>query len=781
MRADRRLLAAVACVAASVLSLEIVLTRIFSVTTQYHFAFLSVSLALFGLSAGGLAVRLAPRLFPAERAHERLAQCAAVGALAVPLVLALVHSLRVSTKALPVFLLAPAIPFTAAGLALAIAYTAAARDAGRVYAADLAGAAAGCVLAALGLRWLGGPGAMLATSLLGCAGAALAAPPAWRRRVLALAGVLVALVAVAVSGLGFKVDAHKTPWDVTREYEAWNSFSRIAVMPMPKEIPPGWSLDTRPYLPTPPIKLLNIDGDAGTILVGAGTGEGSLDFLSRDVTAFALELLPAESGVLVVGAGGGKDILAARKAGAARVSAVEVNPLIEHTVNDHYGDFTGRPYRLPGVRSVVADARSFLATDTDHYDLVLLGLVDSWSATAAGAFFLTENHLYTTDAIGAYLDRLGPDGVASISRWYFDDEPAETLRVAVSARVALEERGVTEAWRNVVVLGRPAPALRAGLGVGVTLIRKSPWSEGDLARVHGLARTRGIDVLYAPDSGTSPVFRRFLRAASLANELRQYPLDVSPVSDDRPFFFQMLRMGDFLDREKIASLWPWATLPTLTLTVLAGASALLASATLGAPLVAAGARRAATTRRLLPFACLGAGFFFVEVAMVERLVLLVGQPTRALAVVLATLLLGTAIGGALTRAIPERDLGWAFPRHARMAAIVALVLAAVLPIGVRWLLPSADAVRTAVAALTCLGIGVVLGMPMPILLRRLAAERGDLVPWAWAVNGAFGVAASVYSLLAAMGLGFRLVLVIGAAIYGLAALLARPAAAAEPG
>ncbi len=774
MRADRRLLAAVTCVAAAVLMLEIVLTRIFSVTTQYHFAFLSVSLALFGLSAGGLAVRLVPRLFPVERAHERLAASAWIAALAVPLVLALVHSLRVSPKALPIFLLAPALPFTAAGLALAIAYTAAARDAGRVYGADLAGAALGCVAAAAGLRYLGGPAAMLASSLLACAAALIAAPPRWNRRLGATLVALATFVAVAASGHGLRVDAHKTPWDVTREWEGWNSFSRIAVMPMPKEIPPGWSMDTRPFAPPPPIKLLNIDGDAGTILVGAGTGEGSLEFLSRDVTAFALEVLPPGGSVLIVGAGGGKDILAARESGAARIAAVEVNPLIAHTVNETYGEFTGRPYHGPGVRSVVADARSFLAVDDEHFDLVLLGLVDSWSATAAGAFFLTENHLYTSDAIGAYLDRLAPEGIASVSRWYFENEPAETLRVAITARAALAERGIDEPWRHVVVLGRPAPALRAGLGVGVVLVRKSTWSDEDLARIHGLARERGIEVLYAPDGGGREVFERFLRTPALRDELRRYPLDVSPVSDDRPFFFQMLRMRDFLDRTKIASLWPWATLPTLTLSILAAVSAALAAATFAAPLVTAtAAGRGATLGRLLPFAALGSGFFFVEVALVERLVLLVGQPTRALGVVLATLLLGTAAGGRWTRAMPERDLDWAFTRHARFAGGLALGLALVLPLAVHGLLPAADAIRTSVAAATCFATGVVLGMPMPLLLRRLASDRADLVPWAWAVNGAFGVAASVYSLLAAMGLGFRMVLVLGAVIYLLAARLDR--------
>ncbi|MFN7951781.1 MAG: class I SAM-dependent methyltransferase [bacterium] len=775
MRADRRLLAAVTCVAAAVLMLEIVLTRIFSVTTQYHFAFLSVSLALFGLSAGGLAVRLAPRLFPVERAHERLAAAAWVAALAVPLVLALVHSLRVSPKALPIFLLAPALPFTAAGLALAIAYTSAARDAGRVYAADLSGAALGCVAAALGLRFLGGPGAMLASALLAAGAATLAAPSSWARGLRATLALLAVTVGVATSGVGFRVDAHKTPWDVTREFEAWNSFSRIAVMPMPKEIPPGWSMDARPFAPPPPIKLLNIDGDAGTILVGAGSGEGSLEFLSRDVTAFALGLLPPSGSVLIVGAGGGKDILAAREAGAQRIAAVEVNPLIAHTVNETYGAFTGRPYHGAGVRSVVADARSFLAVDRDRFDLVLLGLVDSWSATAAGAFFLTENHLYTTDAIGAYLDRLGPDGVASVSRWYFDSEPAETLRVAITARAALAERGIDEPWRHVVVLGRPAPALRAGLGVGVVLVRKSAWTSADLARIHALTAERGIELLYAPDGGSREVFERFLHTPRLADELRRYPLDVSPVSDDRPFFFQMLRMRDFFDRAKITSLWPWATLPTLTLSILAVVSAGLAALTLAAPLLGATAgARLATLGRLSPFAALGAGFFFVEVALVERLVLLVGQPTRALAVVLATLLLGTAFGGRWTRAMPERDLGWAFARHARFAGMIALGLALILPTAVRWLLPTADALRTGLAAATCLATGVVLGMPMPLLLRRLASDRTDLVPWAWAVNGAFGVAASVYSLLAAMGLGFRMVLLLGAAIYLLAARLARP-------
>jgi len=345
--------------------------------------------------------------------------------------------------------------------------------------------------------------------------------------------------------------------------------------------------------------------------------------------------------------------------------------------------------------------------------------------------------------------------------------------VAVSARVTLEARGVADPWRHVVVLGRAAPALRAGLGVGVVLIRPRAFGDDELARIERLSRERGIEVLFSPSGTANPTFDRFLRTPKLGRELAAYPLDVSPVSDDRPFFFQMLRLRDFLDRAKITSLWPWATLPTLTLVVLATASAALAAASLLVPLVSARGGRRSSLRTLVPFACLGASFFFVEVALIERLVLLVGQPTRALVVVLALLLFGTAIGGRLTRAIPARDLSWAFARRARAAVVLALGLALLLPFAVHRLLPFPDALRTAAAALTCLATGVVLGMPMPILLRDLAERRGALVPWAWAVNGAFGVAASVYALLAAMGLGFRMVLVLGALGYALAARTAR--------
>ena len=777
---------------------ELSLTRIFSVTMYYHFAFMAISIALFGLSASGVYVFLMRdrwRAAPTERllaGHAFAFTVGTVGALFVLVRLKVGLSYTPSNIALmsAVYLLS-AVPFFAGGATISIAITRLSANINAVYAADLLGAGVGCLLLMPALNILGAPGAIVAAAVLGAfAGVMLggpAVPVPWFR---AMFGVIAVVIASAVAG-GFDVSTTKGHENHPVLFSKWNSFSRIGVYDQPYG---AWSLSDKYTGPLPETRLMDIDSAAGTQILKFGGDLKDVAYLQYELTAFGYRLFgspvgpaspkPAREGgpaapfnALVIGTGGGRDLLSALVFGATRVDGVEINPIIVNDVmRDRFREYSGGVYNRPNVHVAVEDGRSFVRRSSAKYEIIQASLVDTWAATAAGAYALSENSLYTVEAFDDYLDHLTDGGVLSISRWVFDG-----LRLISLAQEAGARRGWDPADRLAIIQHDK---------VATFLLKKTPFTPAERKTLLDAAAGLGFAVLYLPGT-PAPSFgdnrddyARLMHAPDRHAFYAQYPLDVSPTTDDRPFFFHTTRLRNHsfvapvlrrfgVHVERPINAGAWATGGLTALLVLLAISSLLIVLFILGPLALTS--RAALgqgwLRSLGYFACLGGAFMLIEVALLQRFVLLLGHPVYSLTVTLFSLLLGTGLGSILSRRIGDARVRRAAIAACCAVAVVALLWGSVLPaivqVAIAWPLP----LRLALAVALMTPAGMVMGIPLPAGVRLLAATQPQLVAWAWGLNGALSVLGAILAVFVAMNWGFSVTLLCGAAVYAVAAAL----------
>jgi hypothetical protein len=771
--------------------IELSLTRIFSVTMYYHFAFMAISIALFGLSASGVYVFLRQERWR-DVPTERLLESHAIAFACVTLVaLALLVKLRVGLNYSPsnialmcVMYLLSALPFFAGGAVISLAISRLTASVNAVYAADLLGAGAGCVLLIPALNLIGAPGAIVAGAVIGLAAAAcFAAPP--RRRPLALKAAAVVVVMAAGSAAGaFSVSTTKGHEHDRVLFSKWNSFSRIGVYE--QSAGGAWSLSERYKGPLPDVRLMDIDSAAATQIIKSGSDERDVSYLQYELTALGYRLFgvpgaaPARPfDALVIGTGGGRDLHSALVFGAAAIDGVEINPIIVNDVmRNHFRDYSGAVYDRPNVHITVEDGRSFVRRSAKQYDIIQASLVDTWAATAAGAYALSENSLYTVEAFDDYLNHLTDRGVISISRWVFDGLRLISLAQEVGAR-----RGWNPADRLAIVQQDK---------VATFLLKKTPFTPAETQLLADAATQLGFTIMYLPGhpvptfNDSRDNYARLLLAPDRQQFYRAFPLDVAPTTDDRPFFFHTTRLRNHWSVAPLLRLFgaqierpdnpgSWGTGGLTALIILLAISAVLIVLFILGPL-AMTSRAALGTGWIAPlayFACLGGAFMLIEVALLQRFVLLLGHPVYSLTVTLLSLLLGTGLGSVFSRRFGDEQLR----RNAALACgavvLIALLWASVLPAvvqsGIAWPLP----LRIALAALLMVPAGMVMGVPLPAGVRLVAASQPRLVPWAWGMNGALSVLGATLAVFIAMNWGFSVTLACGAALYAIAAVLIR--------
>ena len=766
MRAAPGLRLGIACVTAALLVTEIALTRVLSVVMWYHFAFFALSVALFGLAAGGLLVHLKPRVFRAERLHVQAWGFALLLAVLAPgafLLLAENPAYRHLTTAfrpasfgaadllaLVALYAAGTLPFLAGGLVVAVLFRHRGEDAGRLYFADLVGAGLGCLIALPALDRAGGPGALLVAGTLAALGAAGFAASRGRR-IAAIAVALSLAAAVVVQAIApFLHVRFARGRELTGIlYEKWNAYSRVTVRDFGE----------------PDSLVVQIDAASNTY-IGRWDGDPSrVHGLTNDLIAAPYVLLERPN-VLVIGPGGGIDLLVARARGASSVVGVEVNPAIVEAMTGPFAAFSGHVYTQPNVRIETDEARSFIRRSGAKYDLIQAGYVDTYAATVAGAFALTENTLYTVDAYADHLDHLTPRGIVAMQR-YFEEPPQQSARLVVLALAALARRGVAEPGRHVVVLRKDARAS--------VLVRLAPFEEHDVAALEAWAAPAGIELVAAPGRAGHGVYAELLEAPDFRTVVRAQALDLSPVGDDRPFFFYVVKPSEFwkglaaMTGERMHS-----RAVVLLVALLAGTFALCALL-VALPLALPAARAAAGPGAVAAigyFFALGLGFMLVEVGLLQRTMLYLGHPALALSVVLSTLLVAAGLGARTTQAIPLEHSGAALRTRLLWILAATVVVAFAWPPLFEALLFLPRAGRVLVTVLVLVPVGFLLGQAMPLGLRRLAAGREALLPWAWSVNGGASVFGSVLAMTIAINNGYTATLLAGAVVYGVALLFA---------
>jgi predicted membrane-bound spermidine synthase len=771
-------------IALATLMYEILLTRIFSVTMWYHFAFAAISVAMFGMTVGALIVYLFPDYFTLDRAHFHLAGSSLLFALTIVVSFMTHLSIPfVAPKSLVAFYSAAlnylviSVPFVFSGICVCLGLTKFPRQINALYAADLAGAATGCILVVYALKITDGPSAVIAVASLATAGSALfAAGGSLRRlrRVGLLCGAFLAGAAVVNSyGATKHVPPLRLMWvkgvqETDALFEKWNTFSRIRVYGDPEKPKKPWGTSRTCAAETTARELnLTIDATADTPLTSFDGDLRRVEYLRCSATNVAHYLRPG-SKVLVVGTGGGRDILSALVFDQQSVVGVELNQEIVSAVNQTFGDFTGHLDANPKVRFVADEARSYLARHNDLYDIIQISFVDTWAATAAGAFVLSENSLYTVEAWKLFLTRLRPGGVLTVSRWYLRDRPAEMYRLTSLAAASLREAGVDNP-RNHLIIVRDLPEEHQGVvGIGTLLVGKDPFTEKDVVMVRTVAQDLAFDVVLSPDSSLDSTFAEVASGRNLDKLSANYPLRIAPPTDDSPFFFHMLRFRDMFNRELqkqgafSANLQAVAILGGLLVTVCG-----LTTLCIVLPLALSADKT--VLRGTLPlfiyFACIGTGFMLVEVSQMQRLIIFLGHPTYGLSVVLFALLLSSGLGsfsiGRAENPCVSRDISF------RLILLLAmLVIFGILtPHLVRQFREGTSVVRTLVAAGILAPVGFFMGMAFPLGMQVASNRSASLLPWLWGINGATSVLASVVAVVIALSAGISTSFWVGCVAY----------------
>jgi hypothetical protein len=770
---------------------ETLLTRIFSVTMWYHFAFVAISIALFGMTVGALIVYLLPGRFSASKTNDRLIVFSLL--FGVSIVLSFLTQLSVpfvpkwslpGVYSMAFLYLVISVPFVFSGICVCLALTRFPQQVSRLYAADLIGAAIGAISLVWLLNRIDAPSAVIAIAVLPCV-AAFCFATTTRRSTLMKLSLAVAVVLMGSTFVNAELFNHHKPllrltWvggpadfplyeNSVPDYEKWNVYSRIRIDKItPTRFTMGWGLS--PTFGEVPKEVqqynLAIDTGASTVLTHYSGDPKQIDHLKYDVTNLA-NWVRSQANVLVMGVGGGRDLLSALAFNQNHVTGVEINNQILHADNDVFGDFTGHLDQNPRVTMVNDEARSYVARSKDRYDIIQMSLTDTWAATSAGAFALSENSLYTVDAWETFLDHLTPNGLLAVSRWYYVPEPVETYRLVALAMQSLKERGVSDARRHIYVAKAPNVM---DVHVATLLVSPSPLSDADLATLDRVTTDMKFDRVLTPTFALDSTFEGIAEAPDVNAFATNFRYDISAPTDDKPFFFQVVRPSDFFrgnfHHSKVLT-QPFLTLMGLTIAVL-----VLTFLCIVLPLLLT-AKRVRLTG-MLPFlvffGAIGLGFLFIEVSQMQRLTLFLGHPTYALSVVLFSLLLFSGIGSYATERIVK-----AGPHRVNLLPFVPLlVILVIIGFATPTIAHHAESAKTPVRILTAVALlapmGLAMGMPFPIGMRVASAISDAPTPFFWGVNGATSVCASVLAMSIAQYQGISMAFWVGCVCYVIAAL-----------
>ncbi|OLD15952.1 MAG: hypothetical protein AUI85_10305 [Acidobacteriales bacterium 13_1_40CM_3_55_5] len=774
---NRALLAGIGLSSFAALLLELALTRLFSVVLFYHFAFLAISIALLGLGAGGVFAYLKKTWLTRFETRNLAAWLSVANALLIPFVLDVVLRTPVSLELsqsnflrLTVIYIASAIPFFLTGLQFSIIF---ARESGhipRLYGADLCGGALACLGIVPLLNFLGGPNTILFAALIAAvAGSVWATTADVRRVTLTLASVLLGLIAANHSGrlldVVYAKGAFRDPTMV--EFARWNAISRVEV-------------DRQDNA-----KVIVIDADANTFIMNSDPKNWQNTSWQKNLMSAPpalVNVLRPHGEYAIIGPGGGVDVLRAVANGSPDVTGIEINPIIANTImRDRYADYSYHLYQRPEVHIHVTDGRSFVRNAKQSFDVVQMTLVDTWASTAAGAFALSENSLYTVEAFQEYFAHLKPDGMIAITRWEFQ-QPREALRVVSVAMEALHRLGVENPAKNFIVVSE-GDLDEDGLPV-VVLAKKSAFSQQEENAIEQhLNRYPNLVALYRPsDAGDNP-FSSLIASNNPSAFARQYAYNVAPVNDNAPFFFFTLKLGQILRPQSLQLGIDWkVNLGVAVLGMVLIISVIAVVAFLVIPL-ALRQRRRDRWERLLYFVAVGLGYIMVEIAFIQRFVLFLGHPTYALTVVVFLLLLSSGAGSLASR----RWLGQASSAWLPLTIIVAALLLYVFILTglLNALVGLAFIAKLLVSAALLVPLGFAMGMPFPTGLRALSLVSVDIsesrsnhagentVEWAWAMNAASSVLGSVLAMVIAIQFGLNITLACGAGAYLAALMLTR--------
>jgi SAM-dependent methyltransferase len=835
--------AGIALLAGSVLLLEVALTRVFAITLWHHFAYMVISIALLGFGAAGSVLTVQRQGLRDDPPFLAITSTSVAYGFGVMLMFVVATRLPIDTlrllsekQNLLWMLLLDAVvfvPFLLAGAAIGLVLTRFPQSINRLYFADLSGSAIGGAISLWLLSSIGSGATVIVAGGLGVVAGWLFSLAGKRAVTLALIPAVAIALALCVAFAGGSGTLHIPAIDWLLPYAPGKEFARmpdnssavrlfsstaeVEVGPRVVAIPiQGGNFGKIDYRLVD-ARIVAQDGTAPTMLFRGAAQIGDFGFLDDSQAGSAYVALAAtkrnpDPRVLVIGVGGGIDVMIALANGAREVTAVELNDAMISMVTERFDDYLGGLFRRgtggPGdrINLVRSEGRSFVKSADERFDVIQMSGVDSFTALNTGAYTLSESYLYTVEAVQDFYRHLRDGGYVSYSRFLLTAprKPRETLRLANIAFTALQQLGVSDPASQIAVF--------EGRDWASTMIKRGPFTQAEIEALDRFADREGFmglvfnplaapgsDLSYGPGGKPAPpgviearrYFRALLRGteAERARFIADYPYDVTPSTDDAPFFFNYYRYGGLLHgmgsdaRSGQLNLYH-ADFPVGHAVLLASCVQItfLAVLLILLPLrwlERSGVPTPGRWNILAYFAALGAGFMFVEIVLMQKLVLFLGHPSYATSVVLSSLLafagLGSLVGGRMTVS----------PRSVAILGTCVVAILLVVAGTVHGLIDAFLGVafhgRVAIVVAALAPLGFVLGIPFPTGIRIVSERCPQLLPWAWAVNALLSVFSSIFCIVLSMGIGFSAALVVAGLVYagGFAAMLGWVAQPAE--
>ncbi len=781
------------------LFVQVLVHRMVSAKLLNNYAFLVISLTMLGFASSAVVLtRYRARLLDFDRVFPWASILFALTLLGTSvlfyrapdperLVLSQTDLVLQLLACLPWALLF-AVPFFFCGLILGVLLSDPGLPTRRIYFYDLVGSALGAVAVIPAIGTLGVERSALAAALVLLTGVlALPGRLAGRARSNFAASVLVCLLAGVFADRLFVMSYPKlSPLGPTQvpgsgyvlERVFWDPIARIEVVRTPPPDPDAFTWPAlvgtdRDFLARFR-RMLTQNNNAFTYAVDYDGNVETLKGIEETIYAAAYEASSVEHpAVLVVGVGGGFDILTGLRFGASAVTGVEVNRATLDIVRWHYRDYFQRWTSDPRVRLVHDEGRHFLASSLSRFDVIQLSGVDSVSGTPGAAHVFSENYLYSSEAFDLYLSRLGDRGILNVMRPEYDP-PREMLRVLVTAVDSLRRRGAERPADHVVVVASGRANFTA------LLLKPTPFAPEEVKRLQEWTAGKRFFLAAAPGLVLpGNLYQAYLSLADPRRErtfVAAFPFDVRPSNDDRPFFFRYTRWSHLFSRRPVLR----TSLPLMetSLLVLLAITTLAAVVTVYLPLrhlTREGRALAEAPRLTAYFAALGLGYLAIEIALLQKFGLLLGHPNYALSVVLASLLFTTGLGSLWARPIVQALGNLRFVSYA-LAGIVLLEYLAVFP-RLPDLLAWPFVLRLLLVVLLVAPLGLCLGTFFPWVLDGMKDTASSFTPWAWGVNGIFSVIAPILSVAVSMTFGTSALLLAAVPVYLVATLLLPPALA----
>lgn len=780
-------------VSAATLLLQVVLTRVFSFAIWYHFAFLVIALALLGFGASGSVAAVWRGLARLSTAGVT-ATSAALAAAGIVLITVVVHYVPfdpfdILEEPIEVvywlsYVAAVAIPFFFAGLTLTVILSRRSAQAGTLYCASLVGSGVGCIVFPWAMELLGGEMLLAACSALFCAAALCFCA----RKRLVWGAALLAVTACS-AGVAWRLDFRpcaskaatmfETKHNAERIHSKWSPVFRTDVYRFPDPTMTWLVEGGRRYDgPRPSWQVVVHDGDACAPMLHAHVPPEDMEVLRQHLFALPYQLRPGGK-VFIAGVGAGRDVMAALANGAGHIDGVELDPHTLDLLCGEYSEYVGHLCHRDNVNLIVGEARSELRRSRETYDVLQFTGVDTVSSIAAGAYMLSENYIFTIEAFHEYFDRMNDDGLLclimpEVAGPYGTARMAPRLCASVAA--ALEERGVSDPWRHCVVLANCPPEVPQDVfATPSVVVKKQPFTAEELEQIRAFADYNMFPAWHFPgeeiDSSTSKILR------FSPEERRRYvdgfDLNLTPVRDDKPFFTHFYKWrGLFSKREMTMGIYLSATgnvvlLGSLVICVVASLIIIVLPVLI--------ARRREERRapvpvaHLLYFCAIGLGFMFVEITLIQRLVMFLGYPTYSLTITLFALLTFAGFGSLLSRNISTRTAAPMIVLYGCLATLLVVYALAGDALLAAFMHLSLTA-RAFLAVAAIAPLGLMLGMFFPVGIRDLGERQPSAVPLAWAANGSCSVIATILTLIVAITFGFRFVFLCAVGLYLVAAV-----------